>query len=500
MSAGESGVPRVFRGEADRGAQSPRYSPRLDAALSRLEALVDWERRARVAGAQRAMRVDCAPCSALLDVLGQPQRRFRAIHVTGSKGKGSVSAMVTYALSTKAALKTGWYRSPHVERVTERVGIGQVPIEDDVLAASLECALDAKERAISQDSASAAHHATWFDVLCAAGMHALAAAEVDWAVVEVGMGGRRDSTNILHAPYAVLTNVFLEHAEIIGPTRTDIAYEKVGIVHRGTFLVTGVQQDDAEPEVFNTIKNYCAEIGAAGMCVVSEKEQRDAQQARDVDGTPTKAHRSEPRANSMLERNRCMANAVLERMHADGILAERIVVDAQDAHAAMRALPARMESFFLPGSQVRVVIDGAHVPESVDHVISELMEQSIDPRHLVVLLAVGQEKNAKGIVHAATRHGCAALVCTQVGPEATYLPSHALYAQVKSTHDERGAVAEFQVADISNPLQALETALAMATALQSQTPEQMASACVLVVGSLHLAGKVRPMVRAAAGA
>lgn len=125
----------------------PPYSRRLAAALSRLDALVDWERSARAVGARRRMRVSSAPCGDLLARLGAPQARLPlTVHVTGSKGKGSVAALTAAALSA-AGYRTGVYGSPHVASVTERVRIDGVPVAEEALAAALEAALDARAAA-----------------------------------------------------------------------------------------------------------------------------------------------------------------------------------------------------------------------------------------------------------------------------------------------------------------------------------------------------------------
>lgn len=127
----------------------PPYSRRLAAALSRLDALIDWERSVRAAGAHRRMRVSSAPCGDLLARLGSPQSRLPvAVHITGSKGKGSVAALTAAALSA-AGYRTGVYGSPHVASVTERVRIDGVPVGEDALAVALEAALDARAAAIA---------------------------------------------------------------------------------------------------------------------------------------------------------------------------------------------------------------------------------------------------------------------------------------------------------------------------------------------------------------
>ena len=208
----------------------------LAEAMARLDALTDWERRPR-----RTMRVGLAPMLDLAARLGDPHRAFRSIHVAGTKGKGSVSALIEAALA-RAGLAVGRYGSPHVERVNERVSVGGRDVDDRTLARGLARALDAYEAARGERTAAA--EATWFDLLTAAAFVIFREAGVEWAVVEVGLGGRLDSTNIVTGEIAVVTNIGLEHTEILGGTRGAIAGEKVGILKPGAVLVTTLDRDD----------------------------------------------------------------------------------------------------------------------------------------------------------------------------------------------------------------------------------------------------------------
>src|SRR5262249_4531926 len=133
---------------------------RLDQALARLDALVDWERRDRDASMRRGLE----PIADVLERMGAPERRFRAVHVAGTKGKGTTSALVAAALS-KAGLRTGLYTSPHVDRIQERIRIDGLDVADDALAAALERALAAREAAVAEGTSGSA--ATWFDLATA---------------------------------------------------------------------------------------------------------------------------------------------------------------------------------------------------------------------------------------------------------------------------------------------------------------------------------------------
>lgn len=224
-------VPAAFARDVD------QYSPRLLRSLSKLDKLVDWERRTRVVGEQRLMRVNSSPCLDLLQKLGNPHRNFRTVHVTGSKGKGSVAMLVAASLR-REGFHTGCLCSPHVDRVNERILIDLDEVEDDLLADGVDEVLSVRDQYGLQSS-------TWFDVLTAVGLTILGRSNVEWGVVEVGLGGHLDSTNVLDSEICVITNIMLEHEAIIGPERVDIAREKAGIIRReSATVVTGVDPTD----------------------------------------------------------------------------------------------------------------------------------------------------------------------------------------------------------------------------------------------------------------
>ena len=166
----------------------------------------------------------------LLGALGDPQRRYGTIHVVGTNGKTSTTLM-TAALLRAAGLRTGAYSSPHVRAWSERIQV-------DGADADLEAALGR----VRPEAAGA----TQFEVLTAAALAEFAAAEVDVAVVEAGLGGRHDATNVLAAGVVVLTNVALEHTEVLGETREAIAGEKLAVVAPGSHVVLGEPEWEAK--------------------------------------------------------------------------------------------------------------------------------------------------------------------------------------------------------------------------------------------------------------
>jgi dihydrofolate synthase / folylpolyglutamate synthase len=164
---------------------------------------------------------------ALLDRLGHPERRYPAIHVVGSNGKSTTARMIE-ALLAAEGLRVGTYLSPHVVRWAERIRVGGEEADLDIL--------------ISRVREARTEDATQFEVLTAAALLAFADGEVDVAVVEAGLGGRLDATNVLAAPVVVLTNVSLEHTDVLGSTREEIAREKLAVVREGATVVLGAAE------------------------------------------------------------------------------------------------------------------------------------------------------------------------------------------------------------------------------------------------------------------
>ncbi len=388
----------------------------------RLESLVDWERRKRA-----AMRVSTDPARALLARLGQPQSGLRVVHVTGSKGKGSTSALVAAGLS-RAGLCVGRYASPHVERLNERVVIDGTEVSDELLYAALGHALDAREALVAERPDV---DPTWFDVMTAAAMLCFRWGNVAWVVAEVGLGGRLDSTNVLDGEVCVITNIELEHVAVLGDTHAAIATEKAGILKLGSTLVTGVPSGS---EADRAIAARAAELA------VPVRRPLEA------------AGRNEP--DTVAGRNACVARAVLNELGARGVTARDgmplsgEVLDSATATGAV--LPGRQERFWVGG--VPAVLDGAHTPASVAAALSDLRRDAYLGARPVVVLGLARDKDLDGIL----KHLAPAverMVSTSVGTDL-----HRTAAEIAAAAAAVGVVVE----SATPPRAALELALGYA--------------------------------------
>lgn len=193
-------------------------------------------------GAQPGLEV----MQGLLEALDHPERRFPTVHVAGSKGKGSVSAL-TAGILTAAGLRTGLFTSPHLQSYRERIQIDREPIDPGAVIHGID-----RLRALAVSLAGSGRiprPPTFFEVTTALAFEWFAHEHVDAAVIEVGLGGRLDATNVLGAKVGVITTIEFEHTEVLGPTLTHIAHEKAGIMHPGMRLVLGETKEEPVREI-----------------------------------------------------------------------------------------------------------------------------------------------------------------------------------------------------------------------------------------------------------
>jgi dihydrofolate synthase/folylpolyglutamate synthase len=184
----------------------------------------------------------------ILDGLGNPQNAFRTIHVAGTNGKGSVASMLT-AILQAAGFSVGLYTSPHLIHFNERIRIDGRPVTDREIVDSYRAIRRVQE---------GDREPTFFEFTTAMALHLFQRHQVDWAVIETGMGGRLDATNVLAPELSIITNISLEHKGYLGNTIAAITYEKAGIVKPGTPVVTGIRQ----PSAMAVVEDKAARVGA----------------------------------------------------------------------------------------------------------------------------------------------------------------------------------------------------------------------------------------------
>ena len=182
------------------------------------------------------VRLGLSRIKRLLSLLGNPQDNYRTVHVTGTNGKGSVSAMLAGILQ-KATIHTGLYISPHLVSYTERMQVDGQPISEENFAEAISAVRVFIEQMLSEGEECP----TQFEALTAAAFYYFAAHKVEYAVIEVGLGGLLDSTNVITPEVSVITNVAFEHAKLCGGTLAGIAHHKAGIIKDGVPVVTAAE-------------------------------------------------------------------------------------------------------------------------------------------------------------------------------------------------------------------------------------------------------------------
>ncbi|MGH9470095.1 MAG: bifunctional folylpolyglutamate synthase/dihydrofolate synthase [Terriglobia bacterium] len=201
----------------------------------------------------RGVKFDLAVIQALLEALGNPHLRYPSIIVAGTNGKGSACAMIASILE-RAGYRTGLYTSPHLVRVNERIRLNGRDISDGDFAAALS---EVRERAEYLRSALP-QRPSFFEYLTAAAFLSFARDDVQFAVLEVGMGGRLDATNVTEPRVAIITNVELDHQEFLGNTVAAIAREKAGVIKPNRPVISGAER----PEAAEVIRGRCLELSA----------------------------------------------------------------------------------------------------------------------------------------------------------------------------------------------------------------------------------------------
>lgn len=330
------------------------------------------------------------PVRSLLARLGNPEVDLPVVHIAGSKGKGS-TAIYLEAILSAAGLSTGTFTSPHLQRWTERYRVDGLESTSTEFAALFARLRPQVLELLDEDGGAAP---SFFDVLTAAAFLLFAEKRVDCAIIETGIGGRLDATNVVQPMLACITSVELEHTDKLGTSITAIAGEKAGIIKKGVPVVIGPLPGEAEW----VIRNRAAELGAA----VSALEQEIGLSTRPgphggpaiqviVDGH--EYHALLPRtASGCNARNAALAIACADRVagQGEGRLARAVTRAVTTALADTRP-PGRME---VVGEHPWVVIDGAHTPASTRALAEMLESLPADRMHLIVSLSVARDAAA----------------------------------------------------------------------------------------------------------
>lgn len=464
----------VRTGPGEELAPAATDDPEALAELREVEAELDrrWP-ETRIAPSLERIR-------ALCDVLGEPQRTYPVIHVAGTNGKSSVTRMID-ALLTRIGPRTGRYTSPHLQRVTERIAIDGALIPARTYVETYrEIApyLGIVDRAQGPDGPFLSK----FEVLTAMAFAAFADAPVDVAVLEVGLGGRWDATNVADAAVAAICPIGIDHVEYLGSDIAGIAGEKAGIIKPGSVALLAQQEPEVGRVLLERAVEVDAEIARSGMefGVLSREVAVGGQQLRlqglggEYDDIYVPLHGEHQAGNAAL------ALASVEAFFGAGASRRLDIEAVRDAFSSVR-VPGRLERL---RQAPAVVVDAAHNPHGARATAAAIRDE-FSFRRLIGVVAVMGDKDADGIL-AALEPILDEVVVTAVASPRAMDPDELGGLAVGRFGGDRVVVETRMDA-------ALETAIGMAE--ETDDPDEPVSgAGVLVVGSVVAAGEARTLL------
>nr|PZN53516.1 MAG: dihydrofolate synthase [Bacteroidota bacterium] len=315
-----------------------------------------------------ALKKDLSNTIALCEALGNPQNRFQSIHIAGTNGKGSTAHMIAAVLQS-AGYRTGLYTSPHLKSFTERIRVNGLEMEEDAVTEFVNRA----QLLIEEVKPS------FFEITVAMAFEYFASKEVDVAVVEVGLGGRLDSTNIIRPMLSVITNIGMDHKELLGDTLEDIAREKAGIIKEGVPVVVSERQREVE-HVFHDV---AADLNAPLVFADNELTLQRRQGRINVEGGDRIILSSiEPGLKgSYQDQNICGVMMALLKLRECGyIISDDDIRKGIRDVTALTGLKGRWQQL---GEKPLVICDTAHNVEGLRRVATQIQEQRYDTLHIV---------------------------------------------------------------------------------------------------------------------
>ncbi|PKB65251.1 MAG: hypothetical protein BZY80_00745 [SAR202 cluster bacterium Io17-Chloro-G2] len=355
-------------------------------SIGALLSLVDHERNSL--GPRQKAITGLSRTERFMSRLGDPHRQAKTIHVAGTKGKGSTAAMCDAALRA-AGYHTGFYSSPHLHHFTERIRLDSQPIAEEDFARLVD-ELWPRRMDGDPDSSDGAEAVTLFEFMTGMAYYCFAKEKVDFQVIEVGLGGRLDATNVVTPSVAVITSISLDHTAILGDTLAEIAAEKAGIIKPGGVVAVAPQA----PEALSTILGVCRDQQARAIQIgkdvtwVSHETGRDPwdSQRLTVKGRLEEYQLDIPLAGLHQLENAATAVAALEALVEQG---HSVPAEAIQRGFAQVSWPGRME--VLSRSPL-FLADGAHNPHSVN-LLMEALDCNPPPGRLILVAGFSRDKN-----------------------------------------------------------------------------------------------------------
>lgn len=399
--------------------------------------------------------------------LGEPQRGYPVVHVSGTNGKFSVVRM-TEAILAELGLTVGSYISPHLETVRERITVGGEMIDD----AGFAGLVDYLRPYIELVEADRDDHLTYFETLTVMAFEWFSDRVVHAAVVETGLGGEYDATNVADARVAVLTGVSLDHVKEFGGDLARATWEKAGIVKEGSAVVTGVTQ----PELLRIVEERASERGASspialGRDVHVEQKTAVGGQVVNVRGL----HGVYPDLYLPLHGPHQAANAALAVVAAEAFAGEALRDEDLAAALGSVSLPGRIE---VAGRRPLVVLDGGHNPESA-HAVKDAVREAFAYERLVLVVGMLEDKLVEDVLDIWA--GVPDLTIVTAPADDRAAPPDRVKAALEAAGGRTGSVLVVE---------------GVAAALDRAIGEAGTEDLVLVFGSFYTVGEARARLRA----
>ncbi|WFE52250.1 MULTISPECIES: folylpolyglutamate synthase/dihydrofolate synthase family protein [unclassified Micromonospora] len=412
----------------------------------------------------------------LLDLLGSPQRAYPAIHLTGTNGKTSTARMID-SLLRAFGLHTGRYTSPHLETVRERISLDGEPVSEERFASVYR---EIKPLAELVDARSD-EPLTYFDMTTALAFATFADAPVDIAVVEVGLGGAEDATNVIQAGVCVITPIGLDHTEWLGDTLQDIALAKAGIIHPGATVIAAAQEEEAA----RPLLERCAEVGATiaregGEFGVLRRAVAVGGQVLTIQGLGgVYDDVFIPLHGAHQAQNAAVALAAVEAFLGAGAR-RQLDIEAVREGFASASSPGRLERV---RSAPTVLLDGAHNPHGMAATVTALQEEFAFSK-LVAVVGVLADKDAEALLELLEPVADLVVVTRNSSPRA--MPVAELAALATEVFGEERVESAEEMPD------AIELAVALA---EEDVPGELSGVGVLVTGSVVTVADARRLLK-----
>ncbi|SCE95711.1 bifunctional folylpolyglutamate synthase/dihydrofolate synthase [Micromonospora chokoriensis] len=412
----------------------------------------------------------------LLDLLGSPQRAYPSIHLTGTNGKTSTARMID-SLLRAFGLHTGRYTSPHLETVRERISLDGEPVSEERFASVYQ---EIKPLAELVDARSD-EPLTYFDMTTALAFATFADAPVDIAVVEVGLGGAEDATNVIQAGVCVITPIGLDHTEWLGDTLQDIALAKAGIIHPGATVIAAAQEEEAA----RPLLERCAEVGATiaregGEFGVLRRAVAVGGQVLSIQGLGgVYDDVFVPLHGAHQAQNAAVALAAVEAFLGAGAR-RQLDIEAVREGFASASSPGRLERV---RSAPTVLLDGAHNPHGMAATVTALQEEFAFSK-LVAVVGVLADKDAEALLELLEPVADLVVVTRNSSPRA--MPVAELAALAAEVFGEERVESAEEIPD------AIELAVALA---EEDVPGELSGVGVLVTGSVVTVADARRLLK-----